>query len=206
MKQHSFLSHTPDEMRQLSNLGHIVEGTLFAIVGLLALLGNLGVFTWVSFAWPILVLIAGIILLFLLYALHPSSEWGLIWRDAQQREHTVIAAAVASAGLAELLSSARPALSYVWPAAVILSGGLFLFHAQHGTSEAAARATRQHRALGITLFVAGLLNFIEIFSGARFAAILWPIVLLIAAAQLLLYREPEGAYEGGVEPGGHARH
>ena len=38
MKQHSFLSHTPEEMRQLSNLGHIIEGTLFAIVGLLALL------------------------------------------------------------------------------------------------------------------------------------------------------------------------
>lgn len=34
MKQHSFLSHTPEEMRRLSNLGHIMEGALFAIVGL----------------------------------------------------------------------------------------------------------------------------------------------------------------------------
>jgi len=75
MKQHSFLSHTPEEMRQLSNLDHIVEGALFAIVGLLALLGNLGIFTWVSSAWPILVLISGIVLLCLLYALHPVSEW-----------------------------------------------------------------------------------------------------------------------------------
>ena len=206
MKQHSFLSHTPEEMRRLSNLGHIVEGALFAIVGVLALLGNLGTFTWVSLTWPILVLFSGIVLLFLLYPLHPISEWGLIWRDAQQREHTIIAAAVAIAGVAELLSSAIRALSYVWPAAIILTGGVFLFHAQHGTSEAAARAARQHRNLGTTFILAGLLNFVEIISGTMFAAILWPIVLLIAAVQLLLYREPEGAYEGGMKHGGHAGH
>jgi hypothetical protein len=46
--------------------------------------------------------------------------------------------------------------------------------------------------------IAGLLNFVEIVNGARFAAILWPTVLLIATVQLLLYREPEGAYEGGA--------
>ncbi len=183
MKQHSFLSHTPEEMRQLSNLDHIVEGALFAIVGLLALLGNLGIFTWVSSAWPILVLISGIVLLCLLYALHPVSEWGLIWRDAQQREHTIIAVAVAIASVAQLLRSAIPVLSYVWPAAIILTGSLFLFHAQHGTSEAAARALQQHRVLGSTLIAAGLLNLIETVNGAGFAAILWPIVLIIAAVQ-----------------------
>jgi hypothetical protein len=65
---------------------------------------------------------------------------------------------------------------------------------------------RQHRALGITLFVAGLLNLVEIVNGSRLAAILWPIVLLIAAVQLLLYRKPEDAYEGGAEHSGHAGH
>jgi hypothetical protein len=156
--------------------------------------------------WPVLILIAGIVLLFLLYPLHPVSEWVLIWRDAQQREHTIIAAAVAIAGVAELLSSAIPVLRYVWPAAIILTGGLFFFHAQHGTSEAAAKAVRQHRFLGSTLILAGLLNLIEIISESRFVAILWPIVLLIAAVQLLLCWEPEDAYEGGVEHGGHAGH
>ena len=111
MKQHSFLSHTPEEMRRLSNLGHLIEGILFVIVSVLALLGNLSTFTWASLAWPILVLVSGVVLLFLLYPLHPVSEWGLIWRDVQQREHTIIAAAVAIAGVAELLSSAIPALA-----------------------------------------------------------------------------------------------
>jgi hypothetical protein len=206
MKQHSFVSHTPEEMRRLSNLAHIIEGVLIAIVGLLALLGNVSTFQWASTAWPLLILIAGIVLLFLLYPLHPMSEWGLIWRDAQQRQHTIIAIAIAIAGGAELLSSTIPILSYVWPTAIILTGGLFFFHAQHGTSEAAARAVLQHRFLGSTLIVAGLLNLIEIISGSRFAAILWPIVLLLAAVQLLLYREPVGAYEVGAEHGGHARH
>lgn len=133
-----------------------------------------------------LVLVSGIVLLLLLYPRHPLSGWPLIWRDAQQREHTIIATTAAIAGVAELLSTTIPALGYAWPAAVILIGGLFLFHAKHGTSEAANRAVRQHRALGITLILAGLLNFAEIANGGRFAAILWSIVLLVAAGQLLL--------------------
>ena len=44
MKQHSFVSHTLEEMRRLSNLAHIIEGVLIAIVGLLALLGNVNTF------------------------------------------------------------------------------------------------------------------------------------------------------------------
>ena len=74
MQQHSFLSHTPEEMRWLSNLSHLIEGILFAIVSVLALLGNLSTFTWASLAWSILVLVSGVVLLFLLYPLHPVSE------------------------------------------------------------------------------------------------------------------------------------
>ena len=62
MKQHSFVSHTPEEMRRLSNLAHIIEGVLIAIVGLLALLGNVDTFQWASTAWPLLILITGIVL------------------------------------------------------------------------------------------------------------------------------------------------
>lgn len=206
MRQHSFRSHTPEEMRRLSNLAHIIEGTLLAIVGSLALLGNLRTVLWTSVAWPVLILVAGILLLFLLYPLHPMSEWGSIWRDMQQREHTIIAAAVAVAGVAELLSSAIPVLRYTWPAAIILTGSLFFFHAQHGTSEAAAKALRRHRFLGSTLVLAGLLNLTAIVSGSRFMAILWPIMLFIASLQLLLYREPEGAYETGGEHSVHSGH
>ncbi len=204
MKQHSFLSHTPQEMRHLSNLAHMIEGTLLAIVGVFILLGKFAGFTWALSLWPILILVAGLGLLFVLYPLHPVSEWRLIWADAQQRQHSQLAIAIAIAGVAQILIASMPVLSYIWPLAVILTGGLFLVHTQHGTSEAAAKAVQRHRILGSTLIAAGLLNLIEIASGAIFAAILWPILLIAAALQLVAYREPKGAYEGEAKHGSHA--
>lgn len=194
MKQHSFASHTPEEMRRLSNLGHIVEGLLLGAVGALAIVGNLGLAAWASTAWPILILVAGVLLLALIYPRHPLSDWPAIWQDPQQRQHTIMAAAIAVAGAAELLRGSNPAWGYVWPAATLLIGVMFLTHAQHGTGEAVVKAVWQHRMLGITAIIAGLLRVAEIGTGASAFAILWPIGLLAAAAQLIIYREPEGAY------------
>ncbi|GAB4577429.1 MAG: hypothetical protein Fur0022_01600 [Anaerolineales bacterium] len=206
MKQHRFASHTPDEKRRLSNLGHIVEGILLAAVGILALLGQLVAAAWAASLWPALIFMAGVLLLSLIYPRHPRSDWPLIWRDPQQREHTIMAVAVAVSGLAEILRVAFPVLGYIWPMAILLIGGLFLFHAQHGTSEAAMKAVRQHRFLGIIIVAAGLLRGAEIVTGTGVFAILWPVALLLAAVQLLLYREPAGAYEAGDKQGIHAGH
>ncbi len=204
MKLHSFTSHTPEEKRRLSNLGHIVVGALLAAVGVLALLHSPGGIAWVSTAWPILILVAGLLLLFLIYPRHPFSEWPLIWRDGQQREHTIMAVAIAAAGAAELLRGSLPALGYVFPAAILLIGGMFTAHEQHGTSEAATKAVRQHRILGVTVIIAGLLRVVEVVTGTGLLAILWPLALLTAAVQLLIYREPEGAYEAEGGHGGHS--
>lgn len=206
MKQHAFASHTPDEKRRLSNLGHLVEGVLLAVVGILALLGKFFAAAWAASLWPALIFTAGVLLLSLIYPRHPLTDWPLIWRDAQQREHTIMAVAIAVSGLAELLRSAFPILGYIWPMGMLLIGGLFLFHAQHGTSEAAAKAVRQHRFLGITTVVAGLLRAGETVTGTGVLASLWPVALLLAAAQLLLYREPAGAYETRDEHGTHQGH
>ncbi|MEK6588936.1 MAG: hypothetical protein AABY97_08865 [Chloroflexota bacterium] len=203
MKQHRFASHTPEEMRRRSNLGHMVEGLLLATVGVLAMLGNLGLAAWASAAWPILILIAGLLLLVLLYPSHPLSDWPAIWSDPQQRQHTIMAAGIAAAGAAELVRRSSPAWAYVWPAAIILIGILFLTHPQHGTGEAVAKAVRQHRILGITAIIAGLLRAANVITGTTLFAILWPLALLAAAAQLILYREPEGAFEAGA---GHGEH
>ena len=202
MKQHRFGSHTPEEMRRRSNLGHRVEGILLAAVGVLALLDSLGFATWASAAWPILILIAGLLLLVLLYPTHPLADWPAIWRDPQQRQHSIMAAAIALAGASESVRGSNPALAYVWPAALLMIGVLFLTHPQHGTGEAVVRAVRQHRVLGTTAIIAGLLRAAEFGTGTTLFAVLWPLALLGAAAQLLLYREPEGAFEAG---GGHGR-
>jgi len=202
MKRHRFGSHTPEEMRRGSNLGHRLEGLLLTAVGVIALLGNLGLAAWASTAWPILILIAGLLLLVLLYPTHPLTDWPAIWRDPQQRQHTIMAAAIALAGASESVRGSNPALAYVWPAALLMIGVLFLTHPQHGTGEAVVRAVRQHRVLGTTAIIAGLLRAAEFGTGTTLFAVLWPLALLGAAAQLLLYREPEGAFEAG---GGHGR-
>ncbi len=203
MRTHRFASHTAEEKRRLSNLGHLIEGLLLATVGILAILGNVGIATWASTVWPALILVAGVLLLVLIYPRHPLSDWPAIWRDPQQRQHTIMAAAIAVAGAAELLRGSNAAWAYVWPGVTLLIGALFVTHTQHGTGEAMTRAVRQHRILGVTLIGAGLLRLVEIIAGTGALAIVWPLALLAAAAQLIIYREPEGAYETEAGHTGH---
>ncbi len=196
MKTHRFASHTPEEKRRLSNQGHIMEGLILGAVGVLALMDAFGVAPWTKTAWPILLLIAGLLLLGLLYSRHPFEDWQAIWRDAQQRQHTIIASAILLGGAAELWRSSRAAWAFVWPAVATLIGVLFLTHAQHGTGKAVVKAVWQHRILGVTIMVAGLSRLAEVITGANILSILWPLALLAAATQLILYREPAGAFEG----------
>lgn len=178
-------------------MGHLIEGVIFAIVSILALLSNFGVGAWADKVWQVATIIAGLLLLVALYASHPRSDWLVIWRDAQQRQHTLIAALVMAGGVLELISPSGSPLSYTWPGALLLIGFLFLVHKQHGTSEAAAKAVRQHRILGLTIMFSGFLRAIEVFNQSSAFGILWSIALLAAAIQLITYREPEGAYESG---------
>ena len=206
MKIHRFTSHSPEEMRRLSDLGHRVEGVLLAAVGILAILGGADIAGGTAIAWPILLLVAGVALLILIYPLHPPSDWSLIWRDPQQRQHTIMAAAVALAGTAELLragSTGGALWGYVWPGVLLLIGVLFLVHTQHGQGTAVARAVLLHRVLGGTIVAAGLFRLAEVITGAGTFALLWPLLLLAAAAQLLIYREPAGAFEAESGHGGH---
>jgi len=202
VKTHSFQSHTAEEMRRLSNLGHVVEGVLLAAVGVLALLSNTGVAAWGATVWRLLALLAGVALLLILYPPHPVSEWGLIWRDPQQRQHTLIAILVLIAGIAEIVgaNAGVPILGYIWPIALMIIGTLFMIHTQHGHGEAVHQAVFRHRLLGMTMIVAGLLRLLEIILPSNVLAILWPVALLIAAFQLLIYREPAGAFD---EAGSH---
>src|SRR3989337_1315149 len=63
------------------------------------------------------------------------------------------------------------------------------------TGQAVERAVRRHRYLGATLILAGLIAAAAVWVPNAALAVLWPVVLLAAAVQLLVYREPAGAYE-----------
>ncbi len=203
MKKHPFSSPTPEEQRRLSNFGHTVEGLLLGVVGILILYARYSTVPWAASTWPVLIFIAGLLLLILIYFRHPMSHWPHIWQDPQQREHTVIAAAGSLSGLAERFRESMPVLGLIWPVALLAIGSLFLFHVQHGTSKAAARAVRQHQILGITIIAAGCLRLAELLGENAAFSILWPLAVLAAAGQLLAYREPEGAYEAENRHKGH---
>ncbi|MBI5300633.1 MAG: hypothetical protein HY868_00735 [Chloroflexi bacterium] len=206
LKQHRFASHSPDERRRLSDFGHIVEGALLGAVAMLALLNALGIAAWAWLAWSLLLLSSGVVLLFLLYARHPLPDWSAIWSDMQQHQHTQMAAASVLAGAAELVRAGTPnvILGIVFPAMLVFIGMSFVIHEQHGTGKAVAQAVVRHRILGATLAIAGLMRVTEIFLGQPSLAFAWSIVLLAAAVQLLLYREPAGAYE--MHRGHRAQH
>jgi len=201
VRTHRAGSHAPAEMRRGSDLTHRVEGVLLLVIAVLAIARNVFGTAWASIAWPGLVLVAGLLLLLAIYPTHPVGDWPLIWRDPQQRQHTIIALALIAAGTAEFFRSSPAGLGLVWPGAFVLIGVLFLTHAQHGTGQAVERAVRRHRFLGATLILAGLIAASAAWTSNAGLAVLWPAVLLAATVQLLKYREPEGAYETA-----HARH
>ncbi|MBI3732993.1 MAG: hypothetical protein HY259_05985 [Chloroflexi bacterium] len=170
-----------------------------AAVAVLALLNQFGL-GWAATAWPLLLLAAGALLLIFIYPRHPVADWSAIWNDPQQRQHTLIAVAIAWAGALELIG-----WRFGWPLAAMLVGVLFLSHTQHGTGHAMSRAVLLHRRLGLTVIMGAALRAAEIITGAELLAWLWPLALLAAAAQLIIYHEPEGAFESAdMHMGSHS--
>jgi uncharacterized membrane protein HdeD (DUF308 family) len=177
LKRHRFADHSPSEMRELSNLAHVMEGTLFLVIGILALAGNTAGLDWASVTWPALAILAGVGLLVVLYPLHPTDDWRLIWQDHQQRQHTIMAAALVFGGTLEYASRARLWLEFAWPAALLLIGVLFVVHTQHGTGAAVRKATRQHRVLGATIIAAAIFAGVAVVETGQLFATLSPMAI-----------------------------
>lgn len=205
--------HTPNEMRSISDLAHSIEGAILGLAALVALVQATGQrgSGGARLIWPGLILTAGIALLGYLLLPHHGldrarAQWTFIFRDPQQRQHLVLAFLATVGGATELLyrmGRLRGVIwLFVWPAAVAVVGLMFAAHTQHGTEEAVARAVLIHRLLGILLIATGVFKAAETLwvARARWLAFPWTITLLAAAALLVLYREPEGAYsvEHGV--------
>jgi uncharacterized membrane protein HdeD (DUF308 family) len=205
--------HTPEEMRQISNLAHWIEGAVLGSAALLALVAASGrpAADRARRAWPALVLTAGILLFgYLVFPHHglnrTREQWAFVFGDPQQRQHVLLAMLAALGGAAELFHRTgrlrSRAWQLVWPAATITAGLLFALHTQHGTGDAVARAILIHRVLGSLLVGVGVLKVADAFSERRrpWLAFAWPLALLGAAILLASYREPAGAYEAKHAP------
>ena len=204
--------HSPDEMRQISNLAHVIEGVVVALVAATALAEMAGLVGngRARYLWPGLVTVAGAgLLLYLVIPHHglddTTRQWSFVFGDPQQRQHVIIATLLLIAGVVEILARADrlrgPAWRLAWPAAIAVVGILFLVHQQHGTSEAVARATLVHRYLGAVLVLAGVAAGLDAMRPRRggVPGAVWPLALLTAAVLLIIYREPEGAYHGSMD-------
>lgn len=196
--------HTPAELRQFSNLGHVVEGVLLGAVALVALAQAFGYFSTgrARYVLPGLLIAAGLFLPAMLLA-HPTLEvmWAhakITLADLQQKQHFAMALLLLGSGVAEVLAirRSRPWLRMVWPIALMVIGVLFLVHPQHGTDEAMRMAGLIHRWLGLLCIAAGAMFLLGLRRvKQRWPRIIAPALLLSAAALLIVYREPPGAYE-----------
>jgi hypothetical protein len=185
-----------------STFAHRLVGVILFAVSVAAGSEALGVISGVwRYLWPVLLVIAGVFIpSFILWATHRYHvPFARLWADSQQRQHFALSTFIFIGGLAELirLRGLLPSLAgLVLPVMLGLIGYLFISHTQHGTAEAVAKATLAHRLLGGTLILAGLARGVAVATGIHSGVVglSWTLLLLAAAIQLVLYREPEGAY------------
>lgn len=199
--------HTPDEMRQIVNVAHVMEGLVIGVAAIAMIVETRAPSRSARLIWPAIMAAAGVGLLLFLFVPHhglalATTQWNFVLGDPQQRQHVVIAMLIAVAGAVELQRGRErlPALAwgFVWPVALGTIGVLFLVHEQHGTAEAVAIAIRVHRYLGISFLAAGTLSAIGASrsQSSRWIKLATAAALLVTASLLIAYREPPGAYEG----------
>lgn len=201
--------HTAAELRQFSNLGHVVEGILLGAVALVALAQAFGYRRTgrARYLLPGLLVTAGLFLPAMLLV-HPTLE--IMWAharialiDLQQKQHFAMALLLLGSGVAETFAvrGRQHGLRTVWPIALMVIGVLFLIHPQHGTDAAMRVAGLIHRWLGLLCIASGAMLLLGLRRvKQRWPRILAPVLLLIAAALLIVYREPPGAYEHAPIP------
>lgn len=195
---------TPQQLRDLSNLAHTLEGGVIAVVGVLTLLEALRGESRgpLRLVWPMVLLGAALLLpAFVLVASEQPivDAAAFMWRDPQQRQHLFMAATLLAAAVLEFWRRWTRTASWsgAWPAALVVLGGLLMTHTEYGTADAVRWAERQHLYQGITAVAAGAgFAVARLHNRAgRLAVIIGPLLVLAAAILLLTYREPPGAYE-----------
>lgn len=189
--------HSPGERRLLSNVGHWVEGGVLAVSSGLALLDAARPeLDWPGRWSPRASLAAGVLLGggILVGTLHHGGPRAYLRHEHQDREHLKMACVIAGGGFAEARGGSGPG-RLAGAASLATIGAMFLTHEQHGTGEALERSVAVHRRLGVSLIAAGVAKGAHAVRAPGPWHVVWPVAGLGVAAQLVSYREPEGAYE-----------
>lgn len=209
--------HSPQQLQDLSNFAHWAEGAIFLAVSLILLAKLLGLIKSkkIDLIWPALILFAGLFLIIYIFIHHPISQLGTVWQailsDPQQTQHFIMALLLIGAAALQLLYSTGKLtlklIPFIFPAVVLITGLMFIFHPQHGTDEAIRYMLFYHRSLGSVLVLAGLVNVFSVYGNQKnkLTSFVGVSFLLVASILLLLYREPIGSYRmdkmGGMKMG-----
>lgn len=189
--------HSPEERRLLSNIGHRVEGGLLGVTSALALLDAARPdLDWPGRWSPRVAAGAGLVLGggILAGTLHHGGPRRYLAHEHQDLEHLRMAAVIATGGLIESAGHER-IVGLGGAGALGTIGAMFLRHEQHGTGEALAKSISVHRRLGRSLIAAGLAKAAHSLRARGPWQFAWPMAGLVVATQLIVYREPGGAYE-----------
>jgi hypothetical protein len=187
-------AHSPAQMRTMSNVGHWIEGAIITGAGGLLLYDAVKpddgsdrlASNLLAGAGSLLGLGLG------LGSLEHGGPVAFFSADHQQRQHLQMAALLTAGGLSRRAGRVGRTLA---AAATARIGQMFLTHEQHGTGDAAELAKGKHERLGKSILAAAALTAAGEAFNVRGAKAAGAALLLASGAQLIAYREPEGAYE-----------
>lgn len=193
---------------------HQIAGAGLVAFALLLLAKALG---RVSGDWPSYVLPVSLLVLGLFLVLDPIVFHGGAF-GAEGTQHQIQGGLMLAVAAIELARTRKRLTHRAWgallPIAIIAVGVMFALHSQHGGGDMLLQVT-QHRILGATLILTGLVQAIDNLALARgdWAAVGWLLLVLAVSLQLFLYVEggAPAAHEGGdpaapVERSGYEGH
>ncbi len=191
--------HTPEELVRLSNIAHVAEAIVLLIIASLIFAQAFGYLRtgWKRYLWPIVALLASLILAGFLFIGH-GNELGKAWRvitaDMQQKQHLQIGVLIGIGAIAELIAVKlkKKWLHLAFPLAIGIIGGLFLSHPQHGSTELAQRGLLIHRIAGMALIVAALAQAGSVLRAKshKLFLIIAAVALAVSAGAFWVYSEP----------------
>lgn len=165
---------------------------------------------WVDFVVPTLLLLFGIELL-IDPLVHGTAAPGNYSRETAQ--HFGLGGLLIATAAAELIRAFRRLDSFAWRLplviALLVSAGVFLFHAQHDADVPMLLLMTQHRVIGATLAVAALAVLLTSPTEADKARrpLAFPLLILVLGLEFLIYTEGNSLFgPAGGEMSSHARH
>lgn len=165
---------------------------------------------WVDFVVPALPFLFGVEML-VDPLVHGTALPENYFKEAAQ--HFALGVVLIAAAAAESVRVFRRQDTFIWrlplAIALLVSAGVFLFHAQHDADVPMLLLMTQHRVIGATLAVAALavLFASPAESNALRRPLAFPLLILVLGLEFLIYTEGNSLFgSGGGEASTHAVH